>query len=694
MNVTKILAFVVFATTFACNAQTEKRATYIQQNAPMVAPGVVSLIAGNLDGLGAADGVGLRAQFGYAESADIGTTPKGITSDKAGNLYIVDTPNHTIRKMTPKGVVTTIAGKAGFEGHADGMGSEARFKFPTGIAIDKAENLYITDSANFTIRKMTPDGYVSTIAGSPEVTGRIDGQGSAARFRRPTGIVVNSAGELFVADSFNLCIRKISPTGFVTTFAGKMGESGFADGVGTVARFKIIRGIAIDRNDALYVADKENNAIRHVTRHGIVSTLNLIPPKVNNVSNEVDDQYVPETISIDKIGNLYMSAGRVIQKIDREGRVSDFAGQNHWGGRYEDGLGTLATFSNVGNGTFDANGNMYVTDDMFVRKISPKGKVTTIAGQRPQIGTTDGVGAAARFNWPVALAVDKEGNILVSDRGNGLIRKIDSFGRVTTVAGVKNSGQVRFEDGPALSARFNGIGAFAIDAKNNIFITDTGNEVIRKLSSDGNVTTIAGIVGKDGDKNGPAGVALFDHPFSFVVDSKGNLFVEQHERIKKIDKDGIVSTFVGNQDNPWPPAIADGVGVRAHFVSSRALTIDKNDTIYVSDDAFIRKVSPQGVVETVANVGEKYNNFDDWSYTYFPSSLVVDDLGNIYFAFSNSIRKLAPNGSQTTVAGVTTLRGGQLGTPGILNRPTGLAMLDSKTLVFISGNAILKLSLP
>ena len=276
------------------------------------------------------------------------------------------------KKMTA--VVTTLAGQARSKGSTDGSGASARFYWPSGIACDAAGNLYVADERNNTIRKITPAGEVTTLAGKAHSKGSADGSAAAARFNSPEGIACDSAGNLYVADARNSTIRKITPAGEVTTLAGEAGFEGSTDGWGTGARFAGPCGIACDAAGNLYVTDTGNNTIRKVTSAGKVTTV--------------------------------------------AGTAGDYGGH--------DGKGTAARFWRPDGLACDAAGNLYVADawNDTIRKITPAGEVSTFAGTAHSAGSADGSGAAARFNGPWGIARDASGSVYVADAFNSTIRKM------------------------------------------------------------------------------------------------------------------------------------------------------------------------------------------------------------------------------------------------------------------------------
>ena len=281
-----------------------------------------------------ADGTGSAARFNQ---------PGGVAVDTSGNVYVADAANHTIRKITSAGVVTTVAGLAGRPGSADGMGSAAQFNLPVGVAVDTSDNVYVADAGNHAIRKITSAGVVTTLAGSAGSEGRTivghgqppfaDGTGSAARFFQPRGVAVDTNGNVYVADEANQIVRKITPAGVVTTLAGSALKPGNADGTGSAARFNGPHGVAVDTNGNVYVSGSGNDTIRKITPGGVVATLAGSGKRGSADGTGSAAQFnCPYGVAVDTNGNVYVADGsnNTIRKITQNGdgsvTVSTLAG--------------------------------------------------------------------------------------------------------------------------------------------------------------------------------------------------------------------------------------------------------------------------------------------------------------------------------------------------------------------------------
>jgi len=614
------------------------------------------------------DGIGSAAQF---------YSPHGLAMDSSGNIYIADSFNHTIRKVNSTGVVSTLAGSPGQQGFADGIGSEARFTEPWAVVVDSSGNVFVSDTNNNRIRKITPEGVVTTLAGGGS-QGSSDGSGTAARFNEPHGIGIDSSGNLYVADFGNNTIRKVTPTGMVSTLAGSAGSEGNTDGQGTAARFKALQFLTVDSTGDIYVSQSADKNIRKITAAGLVTTF------ASGAATFGD----PRGLVADGTGNIYVadSLKNVIHKVTRSGTVSLLAGNSAKPGS-SDGTTSSALFNEpIGVAINNITGTLYVTDSAnnTIREIS-NGSVSTLAGLAGRTSSVDGIGAAARFEDPYALALDGAGNVFVADATDHSIRKITPDGNVTTFAG--KGGSFGSDDGSGAAARFKSPLGIAADTAGNVYVADTGNYTIRKITSDGVVTTFAGSAGQRGFTDGNGTAARFSNPYGVSVDGSGNLYViESTGVVRKITPTGVVTTLAGGSGS----GLVDATGTAARFRVPFDIAVDGAGNLYVSDHGnhAVRKITPAGIVTTLAGSGIAGNsNGSGRAASFkFPSGIVADNSGNVYLADTDNqrIRLITPEGVVSNFAGSGSLGSADdVGTSATFFNPKDVA-LDASGNMYIA----------
>jgi sugar lactone lactonase YvrE len=643
---------------------------------------------------GSYDGQGAAAQF---------QTPKGLAHGPDGSIYVADSKNHTIRKVTPDGMVTTVAGKPGIPGSADGVGADARFQTPMAVAADAHGNLYVSDLENYTIRVITPAGAVSTLAGSAGVSGNTDGVGPAARFGGVFALAVDATGNVYAADFANNAVRKIAIDGTVTTILHNAPDqlsglknvtsvavdaygnvwTAVADGprwdlykltpagtltlVTTVAvkilipRFTQLFNvqIAVSPDGTVYAADNLDSEIDAITADGTVSTL----------FRETSPFEKPVGITVDATGRVYFSSDtNVIYRLAADGTPEVFAGSiNTLGFSGADGTGRSARLAAPWGVAVDAQGVTYVAEESgaAVRKIAPGGVVTTLAGWVGHVGgAVDDVGAAARFGALYGLALASDGTIYVADADNMAIRRVTADGTVTTWAGTM--GVTGSLDGIGNQARFERPIGIAIDPGGTLYVADYNANTIRKISPDRVVTTIAGLADSAGSADGRGPAARFNHPKGIAIDNDGNLLVSDYKNctIRKMTPDGVVTTFAGV---PGEAGLVDGDLAKARFQYLGSLAFDRRGNLYVGDGNLIRRIDANGRVTTLAGSPTTFSSYDgvgaDAAFAS-PASIAVDADGRLIIAdyFNNEIRigipatapTIAAQPQNATLAGGTT----------------------------------------
>jgi sugar lactone lactonase YvrE len=674
-----------------------------------------------------ADGVGTNASF---------NSPYGIVADTYGNVYVADTNNHRIRRINSNGYVSTLAGSTA--GYADGIGTNALFNFPHHLSIDVLGTMYVADKNNNRIRKVTPDGVVTTLAGDgtagftissfnnpqgitvdrlrnayvadtgnhsirritnvytlPENNGVVttiagsgtpaitDGSGIGANFNAPRGLDIDQEGNVFVADTGNNRIRKITPAGVVTIYAGQA-TAGFLDSTGTNARFNAPWGIAVDLLGNVWVGDSANHRVRQIDRYLTVSSRGT-----GSTTFSSDNLNTPQQITVSRSGNVFVADvnnHRIRSFTPGVGGFGVIAGNGTVSS--VDGFRTTATFNRPEGVAIASDGTMYVAEygTHRIRRITPGGYVSTFAGTTQ--GFLDGVGTNARFNFPRGIAVGPDDTIYVADESNHRIRKITPSGVVTTLAGTTSG----FQNGVGTNARFNFPVGIAVDPLGNLYIGDRSNNRIRKIGgtaaqlppNQAIVTTIAGST-TEGFQNGVGSSALFYYPRGIALGPDGNLYVADasNNAIRRVTPAGVVTTFAGQ----ITAGFTNGTGTNARFNFPWMITVDSAGNVYVGDETnnCIRKITPLGVVSTF--VGGTFGYADGvgvnarFRYIY---SLIADSEGNLWVCddTNHCIRKVTPAGVVSTFAGIGNAASGDVtngyvdgtGTNARFYYPEGIAM--------------------
>ena len=563
-------------------------------------PGFITTVAGNgLEAFLGDGGPALEAAFGFS--------PNGVAVDASGNLFIGDTFNHRIRRVDAEtGIITTVAGSGeeGFSGD-NGPAPAAALLLPTGVTLDSSGNLFIADTGNDRIRRVATDGTSTTVAGNGEHT--FSGEGVAATsaaFANPHGIDIDAEGNLFIADSSNARIRRVDlETGIVTTVAGGWDP---ADGLGdnstaTEAALAEPYGVAVDAAGNLYIADSSNLRVREVAAaDGIIRTLAGIGP--------------PDS---DALGDGAQA--------------------------------TAASLSASGEIALDLSGNLYIADtfNRRIRKVDgATGLITTVAGGHFGDFGDGGLATEAAFAEPQGIAVDQEGHLYIADTFNQRIRKVDSVtGIIRTVAG---NGQEGFsgDGGPATEASLANPHGVEVDGEGNLFISDTTNDRIRRVdATSGLITTIAGngSFGRSGD-GGPATEASLGGPHSVALDADGNIYIADtfNELVRRVENTtGVITTIGGGA-----PVVGDGrPALEAGFAQPRGIAIDSGGNIYVADEvqSRVRRIDAQtDLISTIAGNGI-YAFFGDngpaiEAAVASPTGVILDATGNIYVVDGERVR--------------------------------------------------------
>jgi uncharacterized protein (TIGR03437 family) len=645
---------------------------------------------------------GIRA----SESSLAGETVHGhgkIAVDAAGNIYFADAYYHQIHKITPDGLIHTIAGNingngtAGGFGGDDGPAAQARLHTPLGMAVDGAGNVYFADSGNYRVRRVGADGKIATVAGN-----------GSSSVLAPTDVALDGAGNLYIATA-NRVLRLDTRTGSLNAFAGT-GATGFSGDGGPAlnAQFFLTRSVAADRAGNVYVGDYLNGRVRKVTPDGVIRSIGFARAKslavddAGNVYIADQESYswdgirklapltadnIPPTVTIHNPGDSYVG---VVNYINLEATAGDNLQLTHvtWSND-RGGSGVTETFTPRGPNYFkkdgipikpgvnriavtawDVAGNS--TTAVSVVNYHAAVGVRTLAGARGVSGAggDGGAGAEARLWKPEAVLTDAAGNVYIADRGNHAVRKVSAAGVITTVAG---NGQVGSggDGGAATAASLNQPGGLALDSSGSLYIADTGNNRIRRVTPAGVISTFAGTgaEGADGD-GGAAAQAQFATPVGLAFGPDGSLFVADagNNRVRRITPAGVVSTVAGRNVGGFSGD--GGPALQAQLNFPTAVAFDPAGNLHVSDTGNhrVRRVDAQtGVISTV--LSENLRQPGGLAFTPTGGLLVCDQV-------NNQVRVSGAGGFTPIFAGGGTFFPVENGQPYELqlNKPAGVAV--------------------
>jgi uncharacterized protein (TIGR03437 family) len=551
--------------------------------------------------------------------------PSGVAVDSSGNVYIADTRNHSIRRVDASGpdagLIHTIAGDtfAGYMGDGLLALNNSEFSGPEDVALDSLGNIYIADTGNAYIRKITTDGMLNSIAGDGSIGYSGDGGlATGAGLFQPTAIVVDAAGDVYIADTADDRVRMINTKLDINTIAGN-GAPGYGgdNGPAGASQLNTPTGVAVDSAGNLYVADSLNGRVRKIPQSDSISTV-----AGNGVYSYSGDGgpaakaevRLPQAVAVDASGNRYIadSGNHVVRKVAANGTITTIAGTGAAGFGGDGGSAASAQLNTPTGVAVDKSGNIYIADsgNNRVRRIAASGSISTVAGTGAAgFGGDGGPATSAQLYIPFGLAVDASGDLYIAELGNNRVREVSTAGTITTVAG---NGTTAFagDGGPAVDAELNYPQAVAVDSAGNLYIADTLNFRVRMVTTGGLIDTVAGngTAGYSGDL-GQATAAQIASATGVAVDSVGSLYISDGaSHIRKVYSNGIIQTIAGNGvTGYWGDG---GAAVYAQIDTPGGLAVDSsgNVTFADTDNNAVRMLQPSPTGIGVAAVVNAASN--------------------------------------------------------------------------------------
>lgn len=639
-----------------------------------------------------------------------GRIQNGFAIDQeAAGSYIFNTAYQVMRLSADLQTVTVVAGlEAG--GAADGPAtSGAAFRDPRGLAHDAQGNIWVTEALNHTVRRIAPDGTVTTVAGTFGVAGTADGTGSAARFNFPNGIAIGPDGDFYVTEFNSHRVRRVTQQGVVTTYAGTT-TAGFGDGAPGTAQFSQPNGIAVAANGDVYVADSANAAIRKIVRNGAQAgnVVTLAGHGVNHTSGATPLDGPPGVAEIPQPNGLYLRGSQLyvmdsyglLRVVDTNtGNVTTLSGSRSLGAGRANGAPETQARLQSGSIAGAPNGGLVLIDGSTLRTVDASGNAHIIASDaatHQASGQFEGGGALLSMPLDlsmvgfVAIGVDGQGRVVVSETRTTTVKHIDASGALTLIAGqtglTGGGSGTQPVDGTGDAAIFNDNGrAMALAPSGVVYTSDMYG--VRRIGTDNAVTLLAGSRSTAGGTNGTASAARFGHISGLAVGLTGEVFVGDFENcaIRRIDAAGNTSTFAGVIGSC---GTADGTLATARFNAPSALTFAPDGTLYVSDGGQLRRIAPDGTVSTFAGVNNVF-------------SIAVESNGTLYVMVSNAstigLYRLDPTTGTTTLLVPGNLAGGVVlgnANPNLGGVTGAIAILAPKQIVAVVSGQLVVVTLP
>ncbi len=536
--------------------------------------------------------------------------PTGLAFDSSGNLYASQASLHTIRRIAPDGTITVFAGTgtSGFAG--DGAAATAARLFaPNGLKFDSSGNLFFADTSNHRIRRVTPAGVISTVAG--DGVGRFTGDGGqalAASLSLPADVAFDSSGNLLIADGSTGRIRIVNAQGLISTLAG--GSSSYNDGLASQARLPGITSIALDNRGDLLISVSTARQIRRLSQQVVSTVAGVLPSSSTdeNIPALSSPLLSPLGLTFDSSGNLLVSDNveHRVRRITPAGIAATLAGNGFFGFEGDGGQALAAQVGGPRGLAFDRNNNLWIVSGAgpTIRRITPAGLISTIAGNNLGFSGDGGPARTAAFLNPNGIAADAAGNIYIADTGNHRIRRIDTA--ALTISTFAGSGDPGFagDDGRATQAQLTNPRFLTFDSAGNLYIADTGNNRIRRVTPGGIISTYAGngSTGATGD-GGPATSAALGVPTGIAFDASDTLYIATSNRIRKVDAPTrSIATIAGNNVVGFS---GEGVlATAASLDSPQGVAVDASGAIFFVDQRnyLVRKLTPSRIVaEGVTN---------------------------------------------------------------------------------------------